>query len=797
MASSIWLPPNAVVDQRSLLWRSRWGRDRSQAPVSLVVLAKVRQMALESWAPEPLEPVELARAMSTLPDRTALGLDFWQPAAWKVAPPAALAELRALLHQISCQVCWPAQVLCQMVRLLVKPSLDDRPISLMPMLARLWARLHRSTFQAWSKGWAGEWDKAVAGSSALRAMIQSLIVQETWAELGHGVAEICWDIEKFYDDVAIASLAVSAIKRGYPPRQLALALLLYLGPRVLVQGQAAAPFADIFNSIIQGCSQANNMARLVMYDVLQFICWHKCFIVLRQYVDDLQEMAPYDPEDPSDPALIELEDSAVTLIRDIKGSGHIVSPKSTVFATTHRVALALRDAIARRTGLRLAISDCVRDLGFDNSAMRRRRLTTAIKRVGKSKLRHARILRIRKFSPAASEVLAASGFVPQAMFHGLALGLSDTNLQAIRSAFAQSSALYAPRRCTTTIIALVFGQHRDPAVVMAKSLVAEWLQFWAQCDQKSQVMRAWVLMYRRFTDLKPELHWGKVRGTMSAVIVLLLRLSWQPSYPNAWVDSRGDLWQTFNGTADASQLLSQVQADVLAALWATTTSNHPEGLAGGCDMASLPKLIQKFKSLGKLSLSGVIATAAADGIWTRDVLFKAGYLVNPLCPRCEQEPETLEHRYWGCSCNREVQDPVVSASDYLRDRAHREILEGQCAFWLRGLIPSAWTALAEPSRVVVVEVGEAIDQQGPLQLDFLFIDGSGDTNDPRLRRCGWSCVWISAASPPVLRGAVYGCLGDEAHTTPRAELVALRAALQRSAGPVVIVSDCEYVVKRS
>eukprot|EP00969_Alexandrium_andersonii_P217585 9611427-Alexandrium_andersonii.AAC.1 len=83
----------------------------------------------------------------------------------------------------------------------------------------------------------------------------------------------------------------------------------------------------------------------------------------------------------------------------------------------------------------------------------------------------------------------------------------------------------------------------------------------------------------------------------------------------------------------------------------------------------------------------------------------------------------------------------------------------------------------------------AVDHTTPLEVDTLFIDGSGDCNDPRLRRVGWSVVNIEAQAPFALRYGWCGGLGDEVHTTPRAELFALSQALSCSSGPVLIYSD--------
>eukprot|EP00969_Alexandrium_andersonii_P153782 6799982-Alexandrium_andersonii.AAC.1 len=75
-------------------------------------------------------------------------------------PPLAVQALAELLTQINSLVAWPAQALMQRVLLTPKSHKDDRPLSMMPTLCRIWQRIHKGYFQEWAESRSGPWDAA-------------------------------------------------------------------------------------------------------------------------------------------------------------------------------------------------------------------------------------------------------------------------------------------------------------------------------------------------------------------------------------------------------------------------------------------------------------------------------------------------------------------------------------------------------------------------------------------------------------------------------------------------------------
>eukprot|EP00969_Alexandrium_andersonii_P236073 10422097-Alexandrium_andersonii.AAC.1 len=202
----------------------------------ITVLHDLRRLALES---DPLGgPVcsrDVRRAIASFPDRAARGSDHWEAPLLKKLPDEACNSLAGLINEWEENVLWPGQMMAMMVSLLIKPSGADRPITLVPIMGRLWGRVRKGVFRSWNQRCSGHWDVATVGNSALRSCLTRVLRHEIAAEVGSEVADIYWDVEKFYDDICLLYLGRAAIKRGYPPRALVMALMLYLAPRFLSQ----------------------------------------------------------------------------------------------------------------------------------------------------------------------------------------------------------------------------------------------------------------------------------------------------------------------------------------------------------------------------------------------------------------------------------------------------------------------------------------------------------------------------------------------------------------------------------
>ena len=99
-----------------------------------------------------------------------------------------MEALADLINASEIEVAWPQQLLYVWYVLLTKLSGkiepgEERPIGLLPMLVRVWERIRRPGPANWCQQRAGHWDAAVAKSSALRATILSMVLDETAATM--------------------------------------------------------------------------------------------------------------------------------------------------------------------------------------------------------------------------------------------------------------------------------------------------------------------------------------------------------------------------------------------------------------------------------------------------------------------------------------------------------------------------------------------------------------------------------------------------------------------------------------
>ena len=79
--------------------------------------------------------------------------------------------MASLFSTFDQQQAWPWQCLGQALAMLGKPAGGERTAALIDFCIRLWCRCRRPMAAAWCEQWQGHWDRAVAGSSALRAAL--------------------------------------------------------------------------------------------------------------------------------------------------------------------------------------------------------------------------------------------------------------------------------------------------------------------------------------------------------------------------------------------------------------------------------------------------------------------------------------------------------------------------------------------------------------------------------------------------------------------------------------------------
>ena len=154
-----------------------------------------------------------------------MGADRWRARDLANLPLQGFVALAGFPETCERELAWPPLLMEIFSFLFPKCDVDERPTAVALLQYRLWCRARRHEADDWCTGRAGFWDTAVRGSSALRAGIQCMLMNETNQWLQYRFAMVCWDVEKFYDS--------SMVSLSFPPAIVVLAYTMYLSPRFL------------------------------------------------------------------------------------------------------------------------------------------------------------------------------------------------------------------------------------------------------------------------------------------------------------------------------------------------------------------------------------------------------------------------------------------------------------------------------------------------------------------------------------------------------------------------------------
>ena len=215
---------------------------------------------------------QIGAALRTMCERSSPGLPNVPIAVWKVLPPAWLSAVARLLNLIEAAGSWPAEWLDAYIVMIPKSAggsrpRDQRPITVLPMVYRLWSKAvvleWQPVMQHSYLGQAAMGFRAQAGTLHVAQLLSDIITlcrtrgSELWL--------MSFDIEKCYDSVpwwalfgvmrrtGIAENVVSGFEAYY--RQLR---------RRFRYGQADGDVWHAANSLMQGCPASPDELNLLL-----------------------------------------------------------------------------------------------------------------------------------------------------------------------------------------------------------------------------------------------------------------------------------------------------------------------------------------------------------------------------------------------------------------------------------------------------------------------------------------------------------------------------------------------------
>ena len=225
-----------------------------------------------TWAHRPWPGPTVQTSLAAMGEGTAPGLPGVPIAVWKALPASWMASVARLLNLVEEEGAWPPEWLEAYVVMIPKASgglrpRDQRPITVLPVLYRLW-----------SKGVALEWaatlQRSYLGQAALgfRAQAGTLHVAQLLSDIialqRRRKAELwlmSFDIEKCYDSIPWWALFGVMRKTGMAEQVVRTFESYYHGLRRRFRyGQVAGEPWQAANSLMQGCPAAPDQLNLLL-----------------------------------------------------------------------------------------------------------------------------------------------------------------------------------------------------------------------------------------------------------------------------------------------------------------------------------------------------------------------------------------------------------------------------------------------------------------------------------------------------------------------------------------------------
>ena len=260
------------------------------------------------------------------------------------------------------------------------------------------------------------------------------------------------------------------------------------------------------------------------------------------------------------------------------------------------------------------------------------------------------------------------------------------------------------------------------------------------------------------------------------------------------------------GPIDRSPILFSCIADSISRkLWAGAAKNSwmGEGLQQVPELSGPRRQCRIALKRNDFKWKGLLQCVMTGATWCRQRLFEYGLVSDPTCPRCGQAPETDKHRCWECPANKEFQ--TVSSNLIAKARGEADTLP---SLWIRGLIPSTWTSVPEPTDENISYVFGRSRHQSFGDPGVIFGGGDasgGKDHDPKLRRVAWAFATLGGfrddGSYDVgelgLTHLQGGNLPGFFQTVNRGETTALIefAAVVLPLAHAVYVTDSDYVMR--
>ena len=372
----------------------------------------------------------------------------------------------------------------QLLVLLGKKKGGSRTIAILHTRYRLTMRLVSAYISQWHVKFAGKWDSALKGNSALRAHVAELAHSE-----GQCVIHFLWDMRKFYDSIKAHLLIPQLVARGYPLEILVLGSLTHKSPRCLQVGNG---YSDIINgcasSILAGCLLSCSWARGLLFELVQALGYVVPGSVCEEHIDDLSQFV-------TNTSHIQLFQDAALIGKAVKEGtaklGLTLSGKSTLLANDKPPGKLIVGDIGDE-GVPFCLGTSATDLGIETAAVKRICAANQWKRIWKGRRRAKRVNRLCKINSEAQK-LTITGIQPVQVYGHTAQGTSTAQVNAMCTNLKMGTVMGKTEACAMSTVAWFFGEKRVPQIATRVEQISEWITMWRGCnvDTRRRIRQVW------------------------------------------------------------------------------------------------------------------------------------------------------------------------------------------------------------------------------------------------------------------------------------------------------------------
>ena len=445
-ASGVWTPltrlPVPLCDQADVeaeanswagLWKEGEAYDAACQPFGTAPLP-------------PIRPSDLRLAALSFPIGTGLGADNTAPRAVARLSDKLLRDLCIILIAVELLGSWPAIVKWVLIVLLPKTDGGRRPIGLFPLIIRVWARARTCIARRWEADHPRAGIFGGSGKGAQRAAWESAFRAETAVATGKSYAQSLLDLVKAFELVPHVKIIQAAEKHGFSLWLLRLSLAAYRLARSVGVDGIYSRLVVAVGGITAGSCFATSELRLMLLDVYDSTTTLYKTITFSLYVDDANiAAAGHD----LDAAIIvsQATDHAVRIMEEELELKVSIS-KSVAVATRYSLASMLTRISA--TGKVKPVRSS-KLLGAAAAGGKRRSIKVLAKRLKNFKSKIKKFQSLKRLGVASNQVVRAAG--TPAITYGVDLvGMSDTHLQAARSAVATAISSGAGGKCADAVL---------------------------------------------------------------------------------------------------------------------------------------------------------------------------------------------------------------------------------------------------------------------------------------------------------------------------------------------------------